>query len=89
MKIFTDENDTPLQQKIIEQVKRRLPFLTSGNVYTVAAILGEEFWEDEDENMHKAFGLCFSYMVANQRLPFIQVGWNSVRHNEYHYQPGE
>ena len=88
MKIFTDENDTPLQQKIIEQVKRRLPFLTSGNVYTVAAILGEQFWDEDDES-HRSIGQCISYMVGKDRLPFTPAGWNSTRHNEYHYTPKE
>ena len=78
-----------MQRKIIEQVIKRLPYLTSSSVYTVAAILGEEFWEDEDENTHKAIGLCFSYMVGKDRLPFTPAGWNSTRHNEYHYTPKE
>ncbi len=84
----TSSTDTRLQQKIITQVEKRLPYLTAGNVYTVAAILGEKFWEDDDD-AHRSIGQSFSHLVSNNRLPFIQVGWNAVRHNEYHYTPKE
>ena len=87
MTIAKKDNDTTLQQKIIEQVEKRLEYLTAGNVYTVAAILGEEFWGEEDDAAHKGIGHSFSHLVGTKRLPFTQVGWNSVRHNEYRYTP--
>jgi hypothetical protein len=34
-------------------------------------------------------GQSFSHPVNNGRLPFIQKGWNAVRHNEYRYTPEE
>ncbi len=88
MKIYTDENDTPMQRKIIEQVIRRLPYLTSGSVYTVAAILGEKFWEDDDDS-HRSIGQSFSYLATKGRLPFEIIGLTPVRHNEYRYTPEE
>ncbi len=84
MKIYTDENDTPMQRKVVEQVIRRLPYLTSGSVYTAAAILGEEFWE-EDNDSHKSIGQSFSYLASKGRLPFEIIGLTPVRHNEYRY----
>ena len=88
MKIYTDENDTPMQRKVVEQVIRRLPYLTSGSVYTAAAILGEEFWE-EDNDSHKSIGQSFSHLVSKGRLPFEIIGLTPVRHNEYQYTPEE
>ncbi len=86
MNVHTETTGTALQQKIITQVEKRLPFLTSGNVYTVAAILGEQFWDEDDES-HRSIGQCFSHLVGKNQLPFEQTGWNSVRHNEYRYTP--
>ena len=77
---------TPLQQKIIEQVEKRLPYLTADNVYTVAAILGDKFW-DEDDDSHRGIGQSFSHLVNKGRLPFKNNGMTPVRHNEYHYTP--
>ena len=88
MNIYIDTNDTPLQRKIIEQVIKRLPYLTSGNVYTVAAILGETFWE-EDNDSHRSIGKSFSHLVSKGRLPFEVIGLTPVRHNEYRYTPEE
>ena len=88
MKIKKSKNDSALQQKIIKQTSKRLQYLTSGTVYTVAAILGEKFWEDDDE-AHRSVGISFSHLVSTERLPFTQVGWNDVRHNEYQYTPKE
>ena len=86
MNIHIDDADNALQQKLIEQTIKRLPYLTSGNIYTVAAILGEEFWEKDDES-HKSLGLSFSHLVNKGRLPFEQTGLTPVRHNEYCYTP--
>lgn len=86
MNIAIEASDTEIQIKIITQVKKRLPYLTTGEVYTVAAILGEPFWDDGDES-HKALGRIFSGLVGDGRLPFQQDGWNKIRHNEYRYTP--
>jgi hypothetical protein len=86
MNISVEESDTALQRKVIEQTVKRLPYLTSGNIYTVAAILGEEFWEEDDES-HRSIGQSFSHLVNAQRLPFEHIGLTQVRHNEYRYTP--
>ncbi len=86
MNIYIDASDTALQRKVIELTINRLPYLTSGNIYTVAAILGEEFWEEDDES-HRSIGQCFSHLVNNGRLPFEHIGLTQVRHNEYRYTP--
>ncbi len=88
MKIKISNSDSALQRKIIKQTSKRLQYLTSGTVYTVAAILGEKFWEDDNE-AHRSVGICFSSLVSTKRLPFIQIGWNDVRHNEYLFTPKE
>ena len=88
MNIYTDKKDTPMQRKIIEQVIKRLPYLTSGSVYTGGAIFGEEFWE-ENTASHKSIGQSFSHLVSKGRLPFEIIGFTPVRHNEYRYTPKE
>jgi hypothetical protein len=88
MNIYIDASDTALQRKVIEQTIKRLPYLTSGIIYTVAAILGEDFWEEDDES-HRSIGQSFSHLVNNGRLPFESNGWSSNRHNEYRYTPSE
>jgi hypothetical protein len=86
MNIYTDDSDNTMQRKIIEQTIKRLPYLTSGSIYTVAAILGEDFWEEDDDS-HKSIGQSFSHLVRKGRLPFEQTGLTGVRHNEYSYTP--
>jgi hypothetical protein len=78
-----------MQRKLIRQVAKRLPYLTAGEVYTLAAILGEQFWEEDDEDSHNALGRVFSGLVGAGRLPFESNGWSSNRHNEYRYTPSE
>jgi hypothetical protein len=84
-----ETNSSAMQRKLIEQVTKRLPFLTAGEVYTLAAILGEQFWEEDDEDSHHALGRVFSGLVGTDRLPFASNGWTSNRHNEYRYTPSE
>ena len=71
------------------QIAKRLSYLTAGEVYTLAAILGEQFWEEDDEDSHNALGRVFSSLVGGGRLPFESNGWSSNRHNEYRYTPSE
>jgi hypothetical protein len=89
MNIYIDASDTALQRKLINQVAKRLPYLTAGEIYTLAAILGEQFWEEDDEDSHNALGRVFSGLVGAGRLPFESNGWGSNRHNEYRYTPSE
>lgn len=77
------------QDNLIKQVKKRLPFLTAGEVYTLAAILGEQFWEEDDEDSHRGLGRIFAGMVNHGELPFETNGWTPNRHNEYRYTPSE
>jgi len=88
MTTTTEPTSTTIQRKIIEQVINRLPYLTSGSVYTAAAILGEKFWE-EDNDSHRSIGKSFSHLVSKGRLPFEVIGLTPVRHNEYRYTPEE
>jgi hypothetical protein len=89
MTTTTESTDSTTKRKLIEQVTKRLPFLTAGEVYTLAAILGEQFWEEDDEDSHHALGRVFSGLVGTDRLPFASNGWTSNRHNEYRYTPSE
>jgi hypothetical protein len=89
MTTTTESTDSTTKQKLIEQVTKRLPFLTAGEVYTLAAILGEQFWDEDDEDSHNALGRVFSGLVGAGRLPFESNGWSSNRHNEYRYTPSE
>ncbi len=89
MTTTTKPTDTTIQRKLIEHVTKRLPFLTAGEVYTLAAILGEKIWDEDDEDSHNALGRSFSELVSDDRLPFRSNGWTSNRHNEYRYTPEE
>ena len=82
-------NSSAMQRKLINQVAKRLPYLAAGEVYTLAAILGEQFWEEDDEDSHNALGRVFSGLVGTGKLPFASNGWSSNRHNEYRYTPSE
>jgi hypothetical protein len=84
MTAITEPTDPDTRRKLIEQVTKRLSFLTAGEVYTLAAILGEDFWEDDGES-HKSLGLCFSRLVNNELLPFASIGLTPDRHNKYRY----
>ncbi len=84
-----ETNSSAMQRKLIRQVAKRLPYLTAGEVYTLAAILGEQFWEEDDEDSHNALGRVFAGLVSAGRLPFESNGWSSNRHNEYRYTPSE
>ena len=86
MNIYIDDADNTMQRKLLEQTIKRLPYLTSGNIYTLAVILGEDFWENDDDS-HKSIGQSFSYLVKKGRLPFEKTGLTGVRHNEYRYSP--
>jgi hypothetical protein len=81
--------DNSTRNKLITQVKKRLPYLTAGEIYTLAAILGEQFWEEDDDESHNALGRVFSGLVTAGKLPFVSSGWSSNRHNEYRYTPSE
>ncbi|MCP5205231.1 MAG: hypothetical protein H6992_13835 [Pseudomonadales bacterium] len=87
MNTIIDPHSTNLKSRLINQVVKRLPFLTAGEVYTLAAILGEQFWEEDDEDSHNALGRVFSGLVNAGELPFESNGWTSNRHNEYRYKP--
>lgn len=89
MNIIIKDTDTELQRKLITQTVKRVPYLTAGETYTLAAILGETFWEENDEESHKAQGRIFSGLVNEGRLPFTADGWTKYRHNEYRYTPAE
>ncbi|MCP5205233.1 MAG: hypothetical protein H6992_13845 [Pseudomonadales bacterium] len=89
MSITIEATDTDLQHKLITQAEKRLPYLTAGETYTLAAILGETFWEENDEESHKAQGRIFSGLVNDRRVPFTADGWTKYRHNEYRYTPTE
>jgi hypothetical protein len=87
MNLIITDTDSDLQRKLVTQVAKRMPYLTSGEVYTLAAILGETFWEEEDQYCHKALGRAFSGLVEEGRLPFEGNGLTRIRHNEYKYAP--
>jgi len=87
MNMISKDSDTAMQRKLIVQVTKRLPYLTAGEIYTVAAILGEKFWEEDDEDSHNGLGRVFSGLVSEGRLPFDSNGWTSNRHNEYRFTP--
>lgn len=87
MNLIIKGTDTDLQRKLINEVAKRLEYLTAGETYTLAAIMGETFWEEEDEESHKAQGRCFSGLVSERRVPFQADGWSNYRHNEYRYTP--
>ena len=99
MTIKYESTDTEMQRKLLLQVEKRLPYLTVGDTYTLAAILGESFWEGEnddddsgdnrndDEDCHRTWGRCFSALVAEGRVPFLMKGFTKYRHNEYVYAP--
>ena len=89
MTITIEATDTEQQRKLITQVDKRLQYLTAGESYTLAAILGETFWEENDDESHKAQGRCFSALVNEGRVPFDANGWTKYRHNEYRYAPSE
>jgi hypothetical protein len=89
MNMIIKDTDTDLQRKLLEQVKKRLEYLSTGETYTLAAILGETFWEKNDEESHKAQGRIFSGLVNEGRVPFEADGWTKYRHNEYRYAPSE
>ena len=87
MSVTIEIKDSPIQRKVINQVTKRLEYLTAGGIYTLAAILGEEFWEEDDDDSHNALGRAFAGLVVNNRLLFEPNGWTSNRHNEYRYTP--
>lgn len=89
MNIIINDTDTDQQRKLLEQVDKRLQYLTAGESYTLAAILGETFWEENDDESHKAQGRSFSGLVNEGRAPFDSNGWTKYRHNEYRYAPSE
>jgi hypothetical protein len=86
---MTSTTYTTMQNKLVNQVRRRLPYLTTGEVYTLAAILGEQFWEEDDEDSHNALGRVFSGLVTTGKMPFTSNGLSSNRHNEYQYTLSE
>jgi hypothetical protein len=86
MDIFILPSDTPQQRKLLAHIIARLPSLKPRNRYSLEAIVGPEYWADVDEP-HISLGLCFSGLVRKGRVPFVQAGWTSDRHNRYRYMP--
>ena len=86
MKTKIKNADVRLKGILQVQLDKRLTSLISGDSYTLAGILGEEFWENEDEP-HKAMGRAFSSLVEAGEVPFQACGWTKARSNEYIYTP--
>lgn len=83
----TATTDEALKAVLKKQVAKRLDYLTAGDRFPLASILGETFWEEEDVP-HTTLGKAFSSLVECGELPFQASGWTSNRNNEYIYTPG-
>ena len=84
MTIFIQSSDNPTQRKLLIQTAARVTDLASGSILSLEAILGPEFW-DEAEESHVALGRYFSDLVSKGRVPFVQAGLTSRRHNRYRF----
>ena len=84
MKIKSKPNDSALDLKIIAQVNMRLSALKRGEKYTLAGILGKDYW-DSHETAHRATGQRFSKLVREGRTPFIPTDLSKDRHNQYYF----
>jgi hypothetical protein len=82
--IINQPSDTARQRILLNQVRTRISHLSVGQHYSLAKILGEDFWENTVEP-HQSLGQCFSDLVANRRVPFVDAGLTSMRHNKYKY----
>ena len=86
MQTATKATDKALVRRLINQVNERLTELVPGQEYPLEAILGPDYWQDEDDS-HLALGHFFSMLVGDNRVPFVTAGWSSNRHNKYRYTP--
>ena len=84
MNIAIQDSDNDQQRRLITQVQCRLGDLIPGKLYSLEAILGIEYWEEEDDP-HRGMGMRFSALVAQGRLPFVFTGFTKQRHNQYRY----
>jgi hypothetical protein len=84
MKITIFPSDKATQRRIIQQVQSRLSSLSPGNVYTLEAILGADYWIST-EDPHQGIGIRFGDLVSQGRLPFERAGWTAQRANRYRF----
>ena len=84
MNITVIASDNALQRKLIHQLNSRISELTPKSVYSLEAIVGADYWQDEPES-HRSLGRYFSSMVNKGRAPFTTAGWTLDRHNKYRY----
>jgi hypothetical protein len=86
MSIEIKPTDKALTRRLINQINRRLPELKSGKEYALEGIVGQEYWQDEDEDdSHHALGRAFSNLVGEGRAPFVDAGLTGDRHNNYQH----
>ena len=86
MTIKSKPTDKALTRRLIDQINLRLAELEQGKVYTLAGIVGNEYWQDEDvDDSHNALGRAFSNLVGEDRAPFADAGLTGDRHNQYQY----
>lgn len=84
MTILALPTDSALTKIVIAQVNARLADLTPGDEYTLANILGDDFW-DKRPTLHRAMGQSFSKLVTNGRTPFTAAELTQKRHNQYYF----
>lgn len=88
MSIEIKTTDKALTRRLIDQINRKLADLEPGKEYALEDIVGQEYWQDENEDdSHHALGRAFSKLVSDGRTPFIDIGLTKDRHNNYQYNP--
>ena len=85
-KIKEKAKDKAMIRRLIHQVNSQLENLDPGREYDLRHILGNEYWDDEEES-HKALGRAFSFLVGDRPTPFTNKGLTKARHNKYLFEP--
>ena len=84
MDIIIRPSDTQQQRELLKAVYSRLTAMKPKKRYTLAEITGDDYW-DSTKGYHQSDGHCFAGLVRQGRVPFIEAGWVSCRHNAYRY----
>ena len=84
MKISKKPDDNVTVRRLIDQLNSRIPDLEPDSMYQLEAILGPEYWVDEEDS-HNVLGRHFSALVCSGRVPFSSEPLSKDRHNQYRY----
>ena len=73
-----------IQSCVFTQVLTRLEYLIDEEIYTLPAILGEDFWKNASPHTHADLEMAFADFVAAGRFSFEPLNGNG----EYRYING-